>query len=306
MTTSIADLERIALGHWRPSTCEPLDTWVLRAHHGFTGRANSALALGIPGATPAVAAPGRVPSSSPDSALDPGLDQVREPALTRALDRVGAFYARRGLPARIAVPVPADCPAPVAGPPSTMPAEALAHLPEPEDAGEQLRLRYLLDRAGWLPTAGTSAFTMTLAPGNPGDCDLPPGYGLRGTPTPSPARVDAHRHLGAPVPPAGRALMVSAPRQHFLTVTAADGATAAVARASLSGGWVGITAVEVLPGHRRQGLARALLTAITVWALAAGAHRLFLQTTLDNTPSHRLYLSSGFRVHHRYDYLSPS
>ncbi len=46
--STIAALERIGLGHWLPSTCEPLGPWVLRAHHGFTGRANSVLALGDP------------------------------------------------------------------------------------------------------------------------------------------------------------------------------------------------------------------------------------------------------------------
>lgn len=40
--------------------------------------------------------------------------------------------------------------------------------------------------------------------------------------------------------------------------------------------------------------------------VVAGARRAFLQTAAANAAAHRLYLSSGFTVHHRYDYLTPT
>ena len=73
------DLERVMAEHWRPDEREDLGGWRLRAAGGFTGRANSALAVG-----------------------SPGVD------LGEALARVEAFYADRGLPALVAVPHPAD------------------------------------------------------------------------------------------------------------------------------------------------------------------------------------------------------
>ncbi len=80
---SIADLERVAAGHWRGTEEEWLGDWLLRAADGFTGRANSALPLGDPG----------VP-------------------LDEALAFVVDWYRSRGLPPMIAVPMSpdGDCP----------------------------------------------------------------------------------------------------------------------------------------------------------------------------------------------------
>ncbi len=72
------ELERIAAKGWRGLRTEQLGDWLLREAGGWTGRANSTLALG-----------------------DPGTD------LDTALNRVKAFYADAGLPAMIQVPLPA-------------------------------------------------------------------------------------------------------------------------------------------------------------------------------------------------------
>jgi N-acetylglutamate synthase len=71
------ELERSAASHWRGTEEQWLGEWLLRAADGFTGRANSALALGDPG----------VP-------------------LDAALDYVTGWYGARGLPAMISVPLP--------------------------------------------------------------------------------------------------------------------------------------------------------------------------------------------------------
>src|SRR5580692_5112107 len=71
------ELERMAAAHWRGTEEQWLGEWLLRAADGFTGRANSALALGDPG----------VP-------------------LDAALDYVTGWYRARGLTAMIWVPLP--------------------------------------------------------------------------------------------------------------------------------------------------------------------------------------------------------
>lgn len=48
------------------------------------------------------------------------------------------------------------------------------------------------------------------------------------------------------------------------------------------------------PVARRRGVARALLANVTDAATRAGAHRLSLQTELDNQPALTLYASAGF------------
>jgi N-acetylglutamate synthase len=71
------ELEAVAALGWRASETEPLGGWLLRAAGGFTGRANSALALADPGRP-----------------------------LAEAVDHVAAWYRDRGLPARFMVPMP--------------------------------------------------------------------------------------------------------------------------------------------------------------------------------------------------------
>jgi RimJ/RimL family protein N-acetyltransferase len=81
------DLERVAALHWRAHEEDRLGNWLLRAARGFTGRANSALAVGDPG----------VPVDD-------------------AICAVGDWYRARGLPAMIAVPMPLPGPGPASHP----------------------------------------------------------------------------------------------------------------------------------------------------------------------------------------------
>jgi N-acetylglutamate synthase len=77
VTVSIGDLERAAAQGWRAPEEAPRGDWLLRAADGFTGRANSALAVG-----------------------DPGLP------LAAAITEVTRWYRARGLPPMVAVPHP--------------------------------------------------------------------------------------------------------------------------------------------------------------------------------------------------------
>jgi ribosomal protein S18 acetylase RimI-like enzyme len=77
VTVSIGDLEQAAARGWRAPEEAALGRWLLRAADGFTGRANSALAVG-----------------------DPGLP------LAAAITEVGRWYRARGLPPMVAIPHP--------------------------------------------------------------------------------------------------------------------------------------------------------------------------------------------------------
>jgi N-acetylglutamate synthase len=72
---SPADMQRVANAGWPARESEPLGDWLLRAHGGITGRANSVMAVG-----------------------DPGMP------LLEALERVTRWYAERGLPALVQLP----------------------------------------------------------------------------------------------------------------------------------------------------------------------------------------------------------
>jgi ribosomal protein S18 acetylase RimI-like enzyme len=78
---TVEELEEAAALGWRGVEEDRLGGWLLRAAGGFTGRANSALAIG-----------------------DPGRD------LGPATETVVGWYQARGLPAMIAVPYPAGRP----------------------------------------------------------------------------------------------------------------------------------------------------------------------------------------------------
>jgi ribosomal protein S18 acetylase RimI-like enzyme len=78
---SIFDLEEAAARGWRAPEEAALGRWRLRAAEGFTGRANSALAIG-----------------------DPGMP------LAAAISEVRRWYQARGLPAMVAVPFPVGRP----------------------------------------------------------------------------------------------------------------------------------------------------------------------------------------------------
>jgi ribosomal protein S18 acetylase RimI-like enzyme len=72
---SAEDMQRIANAGWPARETEALGDWLLRAHGGITGRANSVMAVG-----------------------DPGAD------LAAAAARVQSWYAERGLPALLQMP----------------------------------------------------------------------------------------------------------------------------------------------------------------------------------------------------------
>jgi GNAT superfamily N-acetyltransferase len=129
--------------------------------------------------------------------------------------------------------------------------------------------------------------------------------------SPSLVRVDAqpddewlatYHYRGQRLPAVARTLLLSAPRQVFASVRGERGRALAVARGASSRGWTGVTAMEVDPAHRRQGLARALLSRLSAWAVELGDESLYLQVAEGNAGARALYESVGFAPHHGYHY----
>jgi N-acetylglutamate synthase len=110
-----------------------------------------------------------------------------------------------------------------------------------------------------------------------------------------------YRYRGAALPPIARRLLLSAPWQAFGSVRA-DGQTIAIGRVAAAGGWAGLTAIEVDPGHRRRGLGRAVTAALAAAAADRGLTGLYLQVEAENTVARSLYHRLGFTDHHRYHY----
>ncbi|GAB3590728.1 GNAT family N-acetyltransferase [Angustibacter peucedani] len=260
-------LEDVAADGWRPLELAwlgaPGQGWRLRAAEGFTGRANSALAVG-----------------------DPGLP------LEAAVDAVEAWYGERGLPARFGLPWPLDAraaPAEDDGPPARDSA-----------VDTELRARgYALDTPTLVLTAAPrEVAAAVVVPGQPG---LPADLELTLDDEPDDDWLAVYRYRGQELPPVARRLLLSAPAQTFVSVRSSSG-TVAVGRAASSRGWTGVSAMEVTPRHRRRGLASLVMGALAEWALERGDRSMYLQVAEKNVAAQGLYAGVGFAPHHGYHY----
>jgi len=83
------------------------------------------------------------------------------------------------------------------------------------------------------------------------------------------------------------------------------GRPVAIGRGVVTGDWLGLSAVEVVPQRRREGLARRVVDALLEWGTGQGAGAAYLQTMPDNSAALALYAPYGFVTHHRYRYLAP-
>jgi GNAT superfamily N-acetyltransferase len=228
-------LEAVAARGPRPDRTHDIGGWQLRADHGFTSRANSVLPLAPPGLP-----------------LDDALAAAHE------------WYAARGLPVRIQVPVEA---------------------------------RRLLDAAlgerGWDVDKPTAVYVRRLDATTP---PTPPAPPVTLGPRPSDGWLELYR-AGTGATPTGRALLTRHDRVAFAEVRIGE-RVVAVGRGAVDDGWLGVMAVEVEPNHRRKGLARAVMAALGRWGRDQGAVRTYLQVAADNVPALALYEALGYWHHH--------
>lgn len=229
-------------GHWH-------GRWLLRASHGYTKRANSCLTLGGP-ARP----------------------------LERMLDDVRAWYAERGLPALLQVPLPPGA-----------------------KASDDHTVQHALTR-GWQVTSPT--LVMTAATSRVRDCagreDPRAALEVSAELTCAwwrlaDARARAHES-------AARGLLTRSREQLFVTAQE-DGNTLAHARIAFTEGWGGLFDVATSPSHRRRGLASTVIAACTHEASTRDVHSLYLQVSADNDAATTLYERLGFTTHHTYVYV---
>lgn len=188
--------------------------------------------------------------------------------LDDALAAVHAWYAERGLPARFQVPVEA---------------------------------RRLLDAAlaerGWAPSVDVHVMAARLDLLRGAAPDEPP---VTITENPGDDWFAVYRE-GAGSSAQARALLTRHDAAGFALIR--DGAQAvAIGRGALDDRWLGVTAVEVEPTRRRQGLARAVMGALRDWGIARGATHSYLQVSADNAPAVTFYEQLGYWQHHDYRY----
>jgi N-acetylglutamate synthase len=260
LTVSDAWLEEIAAHGWRASEADRLGDWLLRASGGFTGRANSALAVGDPGLPRAV-----------------------------AIARVVAWYSARGLPARFMVPLPLG-------------ADLDDELAERGwQAGDEVRV-LVADLAGLTNEPASLAQPIGEPVGGRVRIGEPTGERVRIDSRPDPGWLAAYHYRGAELPDHAVDVLVRGDVLGFASVRDETGRVRAIARGSVDKGWLGITAVEVDPADRRQGLGGVVLRALARWAVKHGASQCYLQVAIENAPALALYTAAGFTDHHRYRY----
>ncbi len=98
---------------------------------------------------------------------------------------------------------------------------------------------------------------------------------------------------------------ISAPTRHF--IVALDDAQNIIGYAGVfapGGTAADILTVGVVPEHRSQGIARALMALITKWAKKQGSTAMLLEVKIDNLEAISLYESLGYvKLNIRKDYF---
>jgi len=226
---------------WPAADQGRLGDWWLRASGGWTMRGNSALPVG-----------------------EPGLPQ------DQAIDAVAGWYAARGLPAAISVPLPLR-------------------------AG----LDAELERRGWTvkdPTVVMTAALAALEFARRTD-------EVRLDPTPSPRWLAVAASRKKSLPPVALDVLTGPAEVRFATVHGPSGTVLATARGTVADPqrrWLGLSLIETAGEVRRQGYAQHVIGAVVDWARTVGARDAYLQVLATNSAARALYERIGFRVHHRY------
>lgn len=153
--------------------------------------------------------------------------------------------------------------------------------------------------AGWVPGNGSRDGAVVQV------ADLDPSYVVDPDVTTNTNLGDDWLALYGRVdraPEAARAVIGGPPTAGFVQL---GHPVEAIARVVVTGEWAGLSAVEVLPSRRREGIATRLVSTALAWAVQHGADKAYLQTMRDNTAALALYEPFGFVDHHEYRYLRP-
>ncbi|MFD4629618.1 GNAT family N-acetyltransferase [Streptomyces sp. NPDC058284] len=190
--------------------------------------------------------------------------------LDEALGRVREWYAARGLPPYVQTATGAE--------------------------GAQELLCAGLEERGWEREVSAQLHIGGLAPVGDLDADVDRVELSRSFDDAWLRRYKRFRAAGPHV----RKVLASGPSVWFASVPGSVDAPAAIGRCVVDGRWAGFMAVEVAPEHRRQGLATAVMAALSRQALAEGASAAWLQVEEANDGARALYGGMGFAAHHAY------
>lgn len=123
---------------------------------------------------------------------------------------------------------------------------------------------------------------------------------------PGPEWLAHYRYRGSLLPPHAVAVLGGGPSPTFLTVSSPTGEVLGVGRGVVDSGWLGVTAVTVIPPARRQGIGSAVMAGLLRWGVEHGALHVYLQVEQTNAGALALYDGLGFVHHHGYHYrLAP-
>ena len=299
--SAVARLDQLCADAWPAPVDRPLGAWRLRAAGNYTGRANTALALGDPG-RPVAQALADVRGFAAEHGIRPLVHAPVGSPWHRAVTEQGWVLA-------------------VDHPGGSESAVLVADLASGSGTAGQVRLGTHADHpdlAALVHPAGPTAVSAPAAPPGaastaPSDSATGPDYGadqwtIIWAPRPQPAWW----RLGPADPPSPvqRALIDPDPPPTGLTlgfglVTASDGATVGHLRAAVVADHLHLSLLAVAQAARHRGIGRSLLLAAAGWGRDRGARWAVLQVATHNTPALELYRSVGFTEHHRYHYLAP-
>lgn len=192
---------------------------------------------------------------------DPGMP------LSKALESIVDFYRSRELAPQIDVPLPIGRP-----------------------------VARAIEDHGWIPVITSIVMTMDL-PDLLAATPSVPAFDL--SPTPSPDMLAMISGRRGTLPPAALHVLTQVPKITFAGYAEA-GTLLAMARGTVTLGWLGLFHIETAPSARRRGLARAAVGALARWASSLDARRAYLQVAEENSAAIALYHSIGFTRHHTY------
>lgn len=264
---AVARLEGLCADAWPAQVDEPLGAWRLRAAGGYTGRANSALAIGDP----------------------------RRP-IPAALDAVRTFAAEHGVPPRVQVPI---------GSPWDRAVAAQGWVPDTgHDAEVAVLVGDLapLVTPGDPRTPGSvGAPRRTGAPSDTG-CAAPTDTGraveVLGRPDLRWWAVALGRE-----PSTAQRHVLDPPELLWTAFGLVPGIGAI--RGAVVEDHLFLSMVQVRLHARRRGHATALTSAMAAWGQDRGARWAVLQVALHNTAARRFHERLGLVEHHRFRYLVP-